>query len=471
MAWLRNLLVRLFSTRYMVKDKLLLGDIPPTKEAYQSAINIALPAVAEMVSISVIGMADTVMVGKLGTYAIAAVGLTAQARMIFLCVFFALNVGVTAVVSRRKGSGDQAAANLCLRQSLLIAICMAALMSVASVISARGLMILSGAQNDTIEPATQYFQILGMGMVFQVLSMVICAAQRGVGLTKITMYVGIVANVVNVIFNYLLIGGNFGFPRLEVRGAAIATVMGNAVGMALAIASVLRGNGYLRIRRSDSWKPDWDMLKILGKIGGGSMVEQLALRVGFFLYALVVANLGTDAFAAHQITMQLLGLSFTFADGIGIAATSLVGQSLGAKRPDLSIMYGQIGQRIAFIIALGLAGLSIAGMNFFPALFTNERHLIELSSSLIILLAIIQPFQMSQVVMSGALRGAGDTKYVALSMLLAVGIVRPAAAYLLTYAAGLGVVGAWWAILVDQIARLLFMQLRLIGGKWMKIEV
>jgi putative MATE family efflux protein len=455
----------------MVKEKLRLGEITPTREAYQNAINIALPAVAEMVSVSVIGMADTAMVGKLGTYAIAAVGLTAQARMIFLCVFFALNVGVTAVVSRRKGSGDQASANLCLRQSLLIATGLVALMSVASVLSARGLMFLSGAQSDTIEPATQYFQILGMGMVFQVISMVICAAQRGVGFTKITMYVSIVANVVNVIFNYLLIGGNFGFPRLEVRGAAIATLVGNAVGMLLAIRSVFSGNGYLRFRRGDSWKPDWDMLKTLGKIGGGSMVEQLALRVGFFFYALVVANLGTDAFAAHQITMQLLGLSFTFADGIGIATTSLVGQSLGAKRPDLSIMFGQIGQRMAFVIALGLAGLSIAGMNFFPALFTDEKHIIALSSSLILLLAAIQPFQMSQVVMSGALRGAGDTKYVALTMIVSVGIVRPAAAFLLTYAAGLGVVGAWWAILVDQIARLLLMQVRLIGGKWMKIKV
>jgi putative MATE family efflux protein len=455
----------------MVKEKWIKGDLIPSGEAYRASVAIALPAVVEMVSLSVIGMADTAMVGRLGTYAIAAVGLTGQPRLIFLSIFLALNVGVTAVVSRRKGEGEQAAANLCLRQSLLIGSALGVIISVLAVISARPVLLLAGAQEDTIGASVEYLRVIGAGLMFQILSMLICAAQRGVGSTKITMYVNISANIVNVIFNYFLIEGNWGFPRLEVRGAAIATVMGSAVGFSLAVISLLNGKGYLRICRKDSWRLNFPMLRILSRLGVSSMIEQIAMRGGFFIFSLVVANLGTAAFAAHQIAMQLMNLSFTFADGIGVATTSLVGQNLGKKRPDLSVMYGQIGQRIAFLVALVLAALSFFGRHWFPRLFTGDPQIIALSGSLIIILAAIQPLQTSQIVMSGSLRGAGDTKFVAMIMLITVAVIRPAAAFLFTYTAGLGVLGAWLGILFDQIVRLTLVFHRFLSGKWMRIKI
>ncbi|MDR2650617.1 MAG: MATE family efflux transporter [Clostridiales bacterium] len=467
MNWLRHL----FSTEYMVEKKWIKGDLVPSGEAYRASLAIALPAIAEMVSISVIGMADTAMVGRLGTYAIAAVGLTGQPRLIFLSFFMALNVGVTVIVSRRRGEGDPAAANLCLRQSLMIGLALGAIVSVLAVVLAEPVLLLAGAQDDTIGAAVAYFQVIGAGLIFQILSMIICAAQRGVGNTKITMYVNIAANIVNVIFNYFLIGGHWGFPRLEVRGAAIATVMGGAVGFGLAAASLFNGKGYLRVSRNDSWRLDLPVLKILGRLGGGSMIEQLAARFGFFIFVLVVARLGTDAFAAHQIASQLMNLSFTFADGIGVATTSLVGLNLGKKRPDLSVMYGQIGQRIALLAALFLAALSFAGRNWFPWLFTEDPRIVALSGSLIIILAVIQPVQTSQIVMAGSLRGAGDTRFVAVTMLLTVTVIRPVTSFLLIYVVGLGAPGAWLAILFDQIVRLALVYHRFLSGKWMRIKI
>ena len=465
--WLR----RLFSTRYMVKEKWVRGELIPSKEAYRSSLAIALPAVVEMVSISLIGMADTAMVGRLGTYAITAVGLTGQPRLLFLSVFTALNIGVTAVVSRRKGEGDKAAANLCLRQSLLVGLALGIIMSVLAVSLAEPVMILAGAQPDTLPASATYFQVTSSGMLIQVMSMIICAAQRGVGNTRITMYVTVSANIVNVICNFLLIEGNLGFPRLEVQGAAIATVIAYTVGLCLAIASVLNKKSYIRIARNDSWRADFPMLKVLGRLGGNSIVEQLAMRAGFFAFAVVIANLGTDAFAAHQITMLLMGLSFTFADGIGAATTALVGQNLGKKRPDLSIMYGQIGQRLAFLASVCLASLSFFGRRHFPLLFTGDPEIVALSGSLLVILTAIQPVQTSQIVLGGSLRGAGDTKFVAMTMLLTVTFIRPTLAFILTYAAGMGILGCWLAIFFDQCVRLVMLFRRFMSGKWMHIRV
>jgi putative MATE family efflux protein len=455
----------------MVKEHLKRGEITPTGEAYKSALYIALPAVAEMVSVAVIGMADTMMVGGLGSYAITSVGLTTQPRMIFLSLFFAMNIAVTAIVSRRKGEEDQGAAKSCLRQAVTVQVALSAVLSWLAVLLSGRMMVLAGAMEDTVGPATEYFKILSYGMIFQVLSMSICAAQRGVGNTRITMWVNLTANGVNVVFNYLLIGGNLGFPRLEVAGAAIATVIGLAVGFVLAVASVLRKDAYLRISFKDNWKPDPLMLKSIFRLVSGSAVEQVALRVGFFAYARVVAGLGTNDFAAHMIAMQLMNLSFTFADGIGSASTALVGQNLGRNRPDLSIMYGKIGQRLAISIAVVLGFAAFFARFYFASLFSGDPEIINKTAGLIVIIACILPVQTSQLVMSGSLRGAGDTRFVAFTMLVTVAVIRPVGSLILIYVFGLGLSGAWFAIVLDQIMRLVMSFTRFSRGRWISIRV
>lgn len=468
---MKNIFARIYSTKYMVKESLRMGEIPPSGTAYKDVFYIALPAVAEMVSIAIIGIINTAMVGGLGSYAISAVGLTGQPRMLFIAIFFALNTGVTAIVSRRKGEGRQSDAQLCLKQAVVINILLAIVMSALAVTFAAPLMEISGAKADTIGPATEYFKIIASGFIFQTLSMTICAAQRGVGNTRVTMVVNIAANVVNVIVSFLLIEGRFGFPRLEVRGAAVATVVGSAVGLVLAIASVLKKNQYLTISSSGGWGPDKAMIKAISKVGGSAIIEQIAMRIGFMIYARVVADLGTDAFASHQIGMQVMNLSFTFADGIGAATTALVGQNLGKNRPDLSIMFGNIGQRLAISVGTVLLLVCLIFRYPFAAIFTDEPQIIELSARIMIILALALPIQTSQIVLAGSLRGSGDTRFVAGTMLLTVTIIRPLFSWVLAYPLGLGLIGAWVSIIADQGVRLLLMFRRFSGGKWISIKI
>jgi Na+-driven multidrug efflux pump len=214
------------------------------------------------------------------------------------------------------------------------------------------------------------------------------------------------------------------------------------------------------------------MMKSIGRLSAGSMVEQVGLRFGFFAYARVVADLGTIDFASHFVAMQLMVLSFTFADGIGAATTALVGQNLGAKRPDLSTLYGKIGLRMAFICAALLSTACILMRFRFPMLFAGgNQEIINTSAWLILILAAILPLQTTQLVMGGSLRGAGDTRFVAITMILTVGIMRPLFGFLLTWPLGLGLTGAWLAIIADQAARLIMLFTRFHRGKWKEAKL
>ncbi|MCL2171572.1 MAG: MATE family efflux transporter [Defluviitaleaceae bacterium] len=464
----------LFSTKNMVRGDFIVGEIPSSPKAYKESLRIALPSVVEMTSMALIMMMSTAMVGQLGPEAVAAVGLTGQPRMIFLSLFFALNVGVTAVVARRKGQGEQESARLCLRQALIIGFFLSFIMAALAVFLANHMMRLAGAQYDAIDMATSYFRITSMGLTLNALTMTITAAQRGIGNTRVTMVVNVAANIVNVLFHFLLIEGRLFFPAMGIEGAAVAILISAAVGLGLAVFSVTKRGAYLQIRPKDSWKINPDMMGSIAKVGGNTIFEQLCMRIGFFAYARVVAQLGTMAFSAHQIGMQMMNLSFTFADGIAVATTALVGQNLGAKRPDLSIMFGKIGQRMAFCVSMVLVTSIFFGRYWFPTLFVDYvlyPDIVDTAAGLLLIAAFILPFQTSQIVMAGSLRGSGDTRFVAITMLICVALVRPLVSVLLVFVIGLGIQGAWYAIIVDQILRLVLLYGRFSSGKWTKIKV
>ncbi len=470
-----GILKGLFSVDRMLPESKRLGEVPKTREAYRDVLRIALPSVAEMVLVSLIASADTIMVGVLGPEAIAAVGLTGQPRMLVLCIFMALNIGVTAVVARRKGEGRQEKANETVRNALVIVVAAAFVMLGVTLPLTGPLMSLAGAQEDTIGMSRTYFLIVTSVLPLNALTMCINAAQRGVGNTRITMYTNLLANGVNIVFNWLLINGNLGFPKLGVTGAAIATVIGFVAGFLLSVRSIVSRKSVGRFLHINVFHSDWrlkrDTLKAVGKVGGNAMIEQIFLRFGFFLYARLVADLGTLAFAAHQIDQQFLNLSFSFGDGLAVAGTTLVGQMLGAKRQDLSVLYGKVTQRMALLVALALAGFIVVLRHPLVSLFTSDQLVLSLAAEVMLVVALFQPLQTSAVVISGALRGAGDTRFVALVMLVCVAVIRPVLTYASIHLVGLGLIGAWLSSLVDMSFRLTCVYWRFNSGKWQHIKV
>lgn len=466
-----NLLKRFFSIDYMLKKDEILGSLPTTREVYKNSFNMSWPCAFEAVLVSLVGSIDIIMVGGLGAEAIAAVGLTNQPKFVLLAMIFSLNVGVTAIVARRKGAEDFKGANSCLKQSIILSFIISLIMAISGYIFANEIMLFAGAGEDVINDSVAYYKILMVSIVFTSLSLTINAAQRGVGNTKISMRTNVVANIVNLIFNYFLINGVWIFPRLEVRGAAIATTLGSIVGFLMSVFSVYYNTRILDLRGKGNWKFDKATMKSFLSISGSSVVEQVFMRIGFFSFAIIVAALGTIAFATHQICMNVINLSFCFGDGLSAAAASLVGQNLGAKRPDKAKIYGKTGQRMAFIVSTVLFFVFILARKQIIMLFNSEEHIVSLGGMIMIIIAFTTHAQTSQTVYNGCLRGAGDTKFVALISFISIALIRPALAWILCFPANLGLKGAWIALFADQTMRYILGKKRFDSGKWTKIKI
>ncbi len=467
-------LERLFSCRYMLKPQDVRGDLPTTREAYHTVLAVAWPSIVESLLVSLMSSVDTMMVGTIGPAAITAVGICNQPRFIILATIFSLNVGITAVVSRRKGQGDYEGANHCLKQCIVLSFLISTILAVLGGVFSTELVAFAGAEPNVVPVAGSYFRITMVGIVFTALNLTINAAQRGVSNTRISMITNLLANIVNVIFNYLLINGIGPFPELGVDGAAIATVMGNIVAFLLALYSVWKpkhANNFLDITSKASWSFDRRTLSSLFQVSSSAMVEQVFMRIGFFLYAFMVAKLGTNAFATHQICMQILNLSFASGDGFSIAASALMGQNLGRKRPDLSKLYVSTIQRCALVVSTAIALLFIFGRYALVGLFTTDAVIIQDGAVLMIIMACTTHLQTSQVIISGSLRGAGDTRYVAVVSFLSIGIIRPLLTWLLCFPLGFGLIGAWVTLFLDQTLRFVANFVRFLSSKWMQIEL
>lgn len=461
----------LFPVHKMLKKEEIIGDIPASREVVKKTFDIAWPSALESVFIALIGAVDMMMVGNLGKEAISAVGIVTQPKFIVLAPILALNISVNVLVARRKGQKDKESANLYLRQALLISTLVAFVLSLTAGIFSKELLLFAGANDDYLHLAIPYFRYILIGNFFYSVGLTMTAAQRGAGNTKISMKTNLAANVVNLFFNAMLINGLFFFPRLEVTGAAIATMIGNIVSFCMALYSVTRKGGFLELSLKDKWSVDLPAMNDIFIISKSSLIEQIFLRIGFFTYSKAVASLGTVDFSAHQVCMNIMHISFAIGDGLQIACTSLVGQSLGAKRPDMAMIYGKVSQRIGIIMAI-MTGLVITGLRSeLLSFFTSDADVILAGSIPMMILSVTVLFQIPQVIVVGSLRGAGDVKFVAMMMLISVTLVRPILAYILCYPVGLGLIGAWLALLLDQITRFTLSFVRYHQGHWTKIHI
>ncbi|BCJ93325.1 MATE efflux family protein [Anaerocolumna cellulosilytica] len=460
-----------FSVKGMIKPQLVTGELPPTKEVYQDFLKVAWPSALESLLVGLVGSVDTIMVGSLGKGAITAVGITNQPKFILLAMIFSLNIGITAVVARRKGQNDREGANRSLRAGILLSFIIALTMAILGSIFAAPILRFSGAESSYFQDAVSYFRVLMVSIFFTSLNLTINAAQRGSGNTKISMRTNIVSNLVNVVFNYFLINGIGFFPKLGVTGAAIATCLGSIAACIISIATLLRKDSFLSLRVKGSWRLTKEVLTPITKVGSSAFIEQVFMRIGFLVYAILVAKLGTTAYATHLICMNILNLSFCFGDGFSIAASSLVGQSLGRKRPDMAIIYGKAGQRLAFMVSTLLFIFFIGTGKYLITLFNSEPEVVLLGSGIMIIIAFTTHAQTSQVIMSGCLRGAGDTIFVAIVSMISVTLIRPFLTWLLCFPVDMGLYGAWIALCGDQILRLVLNFIRFSNGKWTKITL
>ncbi len=448
-------------------------------ELYKDIIRIAWPSFVELLLTQLASMVDLMMVGsmggtanpEIGVNALSAVGLTTQPKFLLMGAFVAMNTGVTALVARNKGIGNKEKANLIVRQGLMLTFLITIVMSVLGTVFARPMVIFMGGEEEiVIKWATQYLQIQMIGFLTMALTSTITAALRAVGDSRTCMIYNLIANGVNVVFNWLLIYGNLGFPELGVAGASLATVIGQFVAFVIALTVILRGNGFLKLELRLGFKPDKEVLGNVVNIGLPAMVEQVLMRAGMIIFAKTVASLGTIAFATHQVCMNIQALSFMTGQAFAVSATTLMGQSLGKRRYDMAQAYCSRTRKIGFYFSLILATVFVLFGRGIVGLYNSDSAIIEMGGHIMLFVAFLQPFQSSQFIIAGGLRGAGDTKVTAIITFITVLLVRPAVAILLVQL-GLGLYGAWIALACDQILRSALVLGRYNSGKWKLIKL
>ena len=445
-----------------------------SKELILEAIRMAWPAVLESFFVALAGMIDTMMVSTLGTYAVAAVGLTTQPKFIALALFLSSNIAVNALAARRFGQKNRENANKILYTAIVFVIISAVIISTVTFIGADQIIRWCGSNADTHEAGVTYFRVIQAGMIFNVLSLVINAAQRGCGNTQIAMTTNVTSSIVNIVFNYLLIGGNFGFPRLGMFGASLATVLGTVVACIMSIISISKNDCFLSIPYiiKHKIKPGFDAFRSIISLSFNLLLENIAMRIGFLTTSIIAAKLGTDAFAAHQVGMNLLSLAFSLGDGMQVAAVALIGRSLGEKDTEKAKHYGNICQKIGFIISIVLAVIMFFFGREIFSLFFNKADILDMGVLISRFIMIIVLFQVSQIIFAGCLRGAGDIKYCLWASLISVTIIRTLVTWSLAGGIlNLGLSGIWIGVLSDQLSRFIFLSIRFREGKWTEIAI
>lgn len=460
-------------------------DVATAGERRKIILGLTWPALAENVLASLVNMVDTIMVASLGTAAISGINLAVQPRFIMLSVFMAMNVGCTALAARFKGAGDREGANNVLRQSLMLSafLCLI-IVGVMLIVNQPLIRYIAGPQiaEESIQNGINYFFIQMIGFPLTALTFAINAVLRGVGNTRAAFYNNSVANLVNVVLNYLLIYkartiSVFGLAipmwgaGLGVVGASLATIIGQGVALMMGLSVVLGGSQYVHLSFRVKWKPDFSLIGRIMRIGLPAMVEQLFMRVGMMMYTTTVTRLGDNSYAAHVIANNIQQLSFTTGMAFGTAATTLTGQSLGKKKPELARTYNRDICWMAMFVSILIGVALLTFGRALAHLYTQDEIVIGLAVQALTIVAFAQPFQSARFVFTSALRGAGDSRFTAVITLIGILIVRPLVSKLTVDVLSLGLIGAWIALISDQMTCFVLAIIRYVRGKWATLKV
>lgn len=457
------------------------GDILKEKHSLNTyrkeTLILTIPVFLELLISSLFGMVDMMMVGHSGashitTPSIAAIGITNQMMFIGIAIAQALSAGGTAMISRYCGAEEEERVPDVVKHLvvLIIFLLIIPFVTINQLIPEK-IMNFIGAEPDTIKIGLNYFKIIIVGFIFQSFNLSIFAAIRGTGDTKTPMMINIVVNLLNVVGNYILIFGKFGMPALGITGAGLSTSLSHIVASIVLFIILLNKSHVVRLDLSKKFKFNKPIVENLIRVGGPAALEQVGFRLGVLLFVRIVSGLGTVVYATHQIALNILSLSFAPGQSFGIAASTLVGRSLGQNKVHRAEKFIRESNKLALISSIFFGLLFYFFGSKLTGMYTDDPSVIKESITIMKIVALIQPFQASAFALSGGLRGAGDTISTLIVTMFGVLIIRLGVAYVLINIVGMGLTGAWIAMLLDQITRWIGITIRYRTGKWKTIKL
>ena len=413
---------------------------------------IAVPAIAESLAAVIVTSIDTKMVSNLGSQAISGISFTTQPKLMIFAIFFALGTALNVFIAQAYGKKDREEASCYLKAILKITILMSLVLGVLLSAAAWPIMELCNRQPDTVHYSVSFFRIIMGLMVFHNVSVVLNGALRGIGENRITLISSLAMGVVDILFNYLLIEGHFGFPRLGVAGNAIATVLGTVVACLISFVAIVKKKNFLDLKGilSYSLRKDKKRTSIIRTKAGDIVLENLFIRVGFLLSSVISSYLASSQTAVYSVGMILFNYSFAFADGLGKATLTLVGNSAGAENTKDIQYYRRTINRIGLACSAILCLLFVFGSKFFFGLFFDEPHALQEGFYTSLIVSTLVFLQISRIIDISVLRSIGQSGIPKKIAILCVLFVNPISSLLFTMVFHLDIWGIWLASFVTQ---------------------
>lgn len=429
----------------------------------QRVFGLAWPVIAENFLETMLGIADTWLVSHLAISAIAlaGVGVAVQMMQFLLSALAALSIGASVLVAQAIGAQQFPRACNLARQSLVWAVVISIPLALAGFVFSAPIVHLFDLEPQAAEIATSYMHIT-MGTVVVLTGLFIGGGVlRGAGDSRTPLIITTIANIINLPLAWGLIYGQLGLPALGAVGSAWATFIGRAVALVILLVVLWRGRNGITIRGSGEWKPNFGMAQQVLGIGVPAALEQILSAGAFFALTMIVGRLGTDMLAANRIAVNALSLAFLPGFGFAVAATALVGQSVGARRIDDGSAVTRIATQGALIWMTGFSVILVVFAQQIIRMFTGDAGVIDAGAAALRVMAFSMPPLAILFVYAGGLRGVGNTR----APLIIFGgglwaIVLIAALMVNIINGGLVVVWAVFVVLTPVMAWLMWRQFR-----------
>lgn len=432
-----------------------------------AVVRLAWPSIVENALQSLVQIATTAMVSRLGANALAGVGVGNQVMMVGISTFFAVSTGTTVLVAYNVGAGNPREAGTAAKQSYFVGACISLVVAALGFFFARQLIRLLGAEAAVVTEGARFLRIEALGTIFLVTMFVSSGILRGAGDTRTPMLVTLAINVINIAVSLPLIFGLGPLPRLGVVGAAVGNIVARLIGCAVLLSVVWRGRRGVSIAGRQGWVPQWALIKRLVDIGLPNMMESLLRSGGMTIFAAVIVSLGTIAYASQQVANIFWQMTLFPGFGFSIAAMTLTGQSLGARRPERAALASWVATR-GCTVWMGVMGVVyfLLGPWLVIPFSAGDPQIGAIASQAMKVLAFSMPIQAVGLVLSGSLRGAGDTRWPMFSTGVSMWFVRIPAAYLFGVVFGLGIPGAYIGLILDAVATSALNLFRYRSGRW-----
>lgn len=437
---------------------------------YRQLLILAYPVMITMISQTLMGLMDTIMVGRLGTAQLGATGLAGIIIWTFFSFFNGLISSANTFIAQDYGAREYNKIGEKMWHYIYIAILSYIIMLPFSPIS-RYLLKLIGASPEVEVYGTTYMKIMIYSGIGVFINFTIAGFFRGIGNTKPPMYIGIAANIFNVIGNYLLIFGKFGFPRLEVKGAAIATMLSTFLSTILYIIFALSKKNNDRYATRVFYKPNFDLMRRIIRIGIPMGIQFFLDTASFSLFTAFIAKMGDTQLAATNAALSLMSTSFMPLIGISIGATTIVGQFIGAKDITNARKSGYTAIKVGFMYTVIVAANFFILPKYLMAIISKDPEVIRLGAKILMMAGLFQISDGFGICGNGALRGAGDTRFTMIIGLVYAWALFVPLAYLLGFVFDGGVIGAWIGATIYIIAYGITIFIRFHRGKWQTIKI